>query len=306
MINTDNEVYIKSKNKNNIITGKSICNHVDLVYEDTDYLITNEEDIKTLFNENEINHMQHVEQNINHINEYGNLFVIIKDKDKKEKIIKNYLEKKIHKHFNNIDNIFSKIKNEIPSKGLIDETKELFYKVSKKMNLQGKKINNIIIGIIYYAFRRQGNAKTFKEIGSMFDVSERLVKKEFNKIKNYIVEKTDEDDLKDIEKQYIDNFLGDKNNDYIKELAYNIVDNLNKANILEGKSTRTIAGLSLLFAYILCDDNLYDKEQFYNYFSNMNTLKKAFEEIKDSLDIIIPNEYIDKINIFQKEDKIFY
>ena len=36
----------------------------------------------------------------------------------------------------------------------------------------------------------------------------------------------------------------------------------------------------------------------------MNTLKKAIEEIKDSFDIIIPQEYIDKIYLFQ-DDKIF-
>ena len=305
MINIDNKIDIESKDKNNFKTNyeleERINNHHDSIYDDRDCLMTNEEDETNLEIENE-NKVQQIASKISpDPNEYG-IFVIIKEKNKKE--IKNR-KNKIKKHLSHIDNLFSKIKKEIISKSLIDETKELFNKVSEKMNLQGKKITNIVIGVFYYTCRKQGLAKTFKEVGSMFDVPERLVKKEFNKIKQYIVENKNEDDIKDIEKKYIDNFFGeDKNRYFIKELAYNIVDNITKSNILEGKSTRTIAGISLFMSYKLCNDNLYDKEEFYKYFSNMNTLKKAFEEIKDSLDMIIPTKYIDKIDLFQY-DKIF-
>ena len=292
MINIDNRIYIESEDKNNIITN----------YEGRDCLMTNEneEDETNLDIENENNKHQIVPSISPDPNEYG-IFVIIKGKNKKEKNRNN----KIKKHLGLIDNLFSKVKKEIISKSLIDETKELFNNLSEKMNLQGKKITNIVIGVFYYACRKRGLAKTFKEIGSLFDVTERLVKKEFNKIKQYIVENKDEDDIKDIEKKYIDNFFGeDKNRYFIKELAYNIVDNITKSNILEGKSTRTIAGISLFISYKLSNDNLYDKEEFYKYFSNINTLKKAFEEIKDSLYMIIPTEYTDKIDLF-KDDKIF-
>ena len=305
MIDIDNELCNKINNKNSFIKDyldeERIFNNCNSIYKCKECLMTNEEDEKTLDNENEKNHIDHALETINSKYNYR-IFVIVIEMDEKKKI--NFYNK-IKKHNLHIDNFFSKIKNEIISKSLIEETKELFYKLSQKMNMQGKKINYIIIGIFYYACRKQGLAKTFKEIGSLFDVSERLVKKEFNKIKQYIVENKNEDDLKDIEKKYIDNFFGeDKNRYFIKELAYTIVDNLNKSNILEGKSTRTISGLSLFIAYKLCNDNIYDKEQFYKYFSNMNTLKKAIEEIKDSFDIIIPQEYIDKIYLFQ-DDKIF-
>ena len=45
----------------------------------------------------------------------------------------------------------------------------------------------------------------------------------------------------------------------------------------------------------LLKDNLCDNEEFFSKFSNKNTLEKAFEEIKDCLNSIIPQKYADKI-----------
>ena len=66
-------------------------------------------------------------------------------------------------------------------------------------------------------------------------------------------------------------------------------------DILGGKTPETIVGLSLLFSYKLLDKDFYNKEEMYKEFSTENTLKKAFEEIKDCLDLIIPKQYSEKI-----------
>ena len=55
-------------------------------------------------------------------------------------------------------------------------------------------------------------------------------------------------------------------------LSYDIIDNFNKNEILEGKSPKTIAGLSLILSCKLLNDNLYDNKEFHSIFSNKNTL----------------------------------
>ena len=65
---------------------------------------------------------------------------------------------------------------------------------------------------------------------------------------------------------------------------------------MEGKSPNTIAGLSLILSYKLLNDNSDDFKDFFSTFSQKYTLVKSFEEIKNQLEKVIPNEYFDKIN----------
>lgn len=165
--------------------------------------------------------------------------------------------------------------------------------------MQGRNINNIIIGIYYYVCRKNDLAKTFKEISMMFHVTERIIKKAFNSIKCDIVEPKTESQLNNIEKNYIQTFLeGDINRFDLKMLSYDIIDNFNKNEILEGKSPKTIAGLSLILSCKLLNDNLYDNKEFHSMFSNKNTLVKAYDEIKGFLHLIIPQKYADKMSVF--------
>ena len=81
-------------------------------------------------------------------------------------------------------------------------------------------------------------------------------------------------------------------------LTYEIIDKFNKSDILEGKSPKTIAGLSLYLSCKLLNDNLYENNNFFSMFSSRNTLKKAYDEIKGYLNLVVPKKYADKMSVF--------
>ena len=85
-----------------------------------------------------------------------------------------------------------------------------------------------------------------------------------------------------------------------KFFIVNIIKNINDNAILEGKSPVTVAGLSLMLSYKLLNDNSDDFKDFFSTFATKATLKKAFEQIKNNLDMVIPNEYMNKIEDLKK------
>jgi transcription initiation factor TFIIIB Brf1 subunit/transcription initiation factor TFIIB len=208
---------------------------------------------------------------------------------------------KIKRNFIRIKNLLSSTNVDNKS---IEQTKVLYEKVAKTKNMQGRNINHIILGIFYYVCRKEKCAKTIKEIALMFNVTERVIKKAFNNIKSDIVEpKINDDEINETEKNYIRTFIGGNIGKYdLKMLSFEIVENINKNNLLEGKSPKTIAGLALFLSYKLLSDNLDDKMEFYSMFCNKNTLKKSYDEIKTFLNIIIPQKYTDKIYLVLKND----
>lgn len=267
-------------------SGKFICKYCGLEYEG---LLDEEENQTTREDENGI---QLVEpSNPNRI-EFGATLII--KENGKNKIIKQYSKSsRITKNFIRIE----KLLQGKASKKIIDETKDFYGKIiENKKNMQGRNIDHLIIGIYYYVLRKNNQAKSTKDISVEFNKSERIIKKAFNSIKSDIVDYTDENEIKDVEKNYIESFIGGDLKRYdLKSLTYDIIDNFNKSLILEGKAPKTIAGLSLGLSCKLLKDNLCDNEEFFSKFSNKNTLEKAFEEIKDCLNSIIPQKYADKI-----------
>ena len=185
---------------------------------------------------------------------------------------------------------------------LIDITKELYRKLAKNKNMQGRNINHIIIALYYYACRKENMAKSFKDVVKMFpSITERQLKKSFNWVKREIVDYEDENELIKIEKNYVYLYIGDgMEKSDLRRLSYKIIENINKSAVLEGKSPNTIAGLSLILSYKLLNDNSDDFKDFFSTFSTKNTLIKSFEEINNQLEKVIPNEYLNKI----KEQKI--
>ena len=89
----------------------------------------------------------------------------------------------------------------------------------------------------------------------------------------------------------------------MKELAYELLRNLNKISIVEGKNPEIISGIALYIAFKLMDAKI-DESPFYQKFSNKNTLRRSYEEIKNYLDQIIPMNFMEKANIVLK-DNIF-
>lgn len=269
----------KCQAENSIITDYicgETCSECGLVYDESQSIKT-ENECGTYLTENECG-----------------TYLLIRENGK-TRIVKEYPKlDKIHRNFLKIQKLLSSVNI---SKNIIEEVKTLYDKVGKNMNMQGRNINHIIIGIYYYVLRKQKQAKTLKEVTEMFkcilpNLTERIIKKAFNSIKTEIVETNDENEFNDIEKNYIQNFIGGNLEKYNnKMIAYKIIENINKSGLLEGKNPKTIAGIALLLSYKLLNDNFDNINEFYNMFSNKTTLNKSYDLIKDSLNKIIPQEY---------------
>ena len=304
MMDVENEICENCKVKGSIIMNydveQLVCNNCGLVCDKK--IIADEDEKRTFENDEGDNQIHRVGPPVNQA--YGNecgtdLIIRINGKTK---YVKGYSKfSKIQKNFIRIHKLLSSADVE---KKLIEQTKELYDKIAKTKNMQGRKINHIILGIFYYVCRKEKCAKTIKEIALMFNVTERVIKKAFNNIKSDIVEpKTNDDEINETEKNYIRTFIGGNIGKYdLKMLSFEIVENINKNNLLEGKSPKTIAGLALFLSYKLLSDNLDDKMEFYSKFCNRNTLKKSYDEIKTFLNIIIPQKYADKIYLVLKND----
>ena len=267
--------------------GKFVCG-CGIEYDE----LMDEDEKETGADENEERNIQMVKPNGKARNEFATNTLFIRSG--KKTIIKTTYSKKTRIDKNNYR--IQKLLQGKTSPQMIEKTKILYRKFSENKNMQGKNINNIIIGLFYYVCRIENVARTKKEISKDLNVPERLITKSFNRIKSDIVEPSDENYIKKIEENFVNSFIGINEQTYdLRKLIYTIINNFNKGDILEGKTPETIVGLSILFSYKLLDKDFYNKEEMYKEFSTENTLKKAFEEIKDCLDLIIPKQYSEKI-----------
>ena len=132
-------------------------------------------------------------------------------------------------------------------------------------------------------------------------VTEREIRKAFNDIKEDAVEYDDEDELVKVGKNLIQHHTGGKLEKYeAKMLSYKIIENINNNAMLEVKSPKTVAGLSLMLSYKILNDNSDNMKDFFNTFATKATLRRTFKEINEQLDKIIPNKYFDKIEELKK------
>lgn len=310
MYEIENEICKRCKAKDSIIedyqSGERVCENCGLVYEEN---IIADEDEKRTFQDDE-HEIHRVGPPVKPIygNELGTDLLIVQNG--KKKIIKTYSKhNKIQRNYSKIQKFLSQAtENQL----IIEITKELYDQVSKNMKMQGRNIKLIIMSLLYYAYRKQQCAKTFKEIVEMFgieDIKEKHIKRTFNKLKYYINEPNIDEhetnlinEMNLVEKNYVESFVGDNKERFkLKLLSEEIIDNLHKGTFLEGKSPKTIAGLSLFLSCKLLNDNLSEDKEFFSKFSNKNTLKKSFKEIKDSLEIIIPQEHVHKIQFLNEK-----
>lgn len=305
MINYENEICKNCQSKDSIIMdyelGHLVCNQCGLVYEER--IIADEDEKRTFHDDNGDNQIHRVglPQNPAFGNECGTN-LIIRDKGK-TKVYKDYSNiSKSHRNFMRIDRFLSSLN--IPC-NLKEQTKELFDKISKNhTTMKGRNLNHIYIGAYYYACCKLKMAKTFKQIAEEFNVTERIVKRAFNNIKYDVTESPKEEEnnngIYDICKNYIQTFLGGNIENYdVRILSFEIIKNIIRNVLLEGKNPKTISGLALIISFALYNDNSYDKKELYKFFSNKNTLAKSYKEIKDKINLIVPQKYKDIIpNIF--------
>ena len=212
---------------------------------------------------------------------------------------------KIFKNYKRIQNLLTSAEV-FPN--LIEKTKDEYKELAKIKNFQGRNLNHIIIALYYYVCRKEKMAKTFKDVANMFpSVTERQIKKAFNDIKSDVVDYDDEDELISMEKNFINMYIGRDESKYeAKMLSYKIIKNINNNAILEGKSPITVAGLSLILSYKLLNDNSDNFKDFFSTFVTKATLNRAFEHIKNNLDMVVPNEYMNKIEDLKKSmDSMF-
>ena len=255
-------------NKDSIIedysSGELVCNKCGLVYAEN--MIADEYEKRTFeSDDNEIKRVGPPERP-DQLGQPGTTLII--RENGKKKIIKTYTKQtKIAKNHNRIYRLLSL--SDV-KENFIEQTKILYDKLAPKMNMQGRNLRHIIIALYYYACRKSNMAKGLKEVSKMFpSVTERQIKKAFNSIKSNIVEYDDEDELIQIEKNFIQSYIGGNIQKYdIKITSYKILENINKNSIFEGKNPNTIAGLSLLLSYKLFNDNSDNFVDDYNKYRN--------------------------------------
>ena len=287
--------------KNTIIEedGQVVCSNCGLIYDEN--VIANEYEKRTFEGDDEQIKRVALPERPEQVAKRATVSVVSHIDQKK--VVRTYMKQtKIDKNFKKIEHVLSLVG---VTKKIIDITKELYSTMAPNKNMQGRNFNHIIIALYYYANIIEGQAKTFRQIEKIFpSVKERQIRKAFNCIKCYIVHNDSEDKLINIEKDYIRSYIGINQEKYeSKMLSYDIITNINHNSFLEGKSPNTVAGISLLLSYRLLSDNSDSGEDFFRTFSNKATLSRAFEEIKCSLDKIIPQKYSDKIEMI-KNSKI--
>ena len=146
--------------------------------------------------------------------------------------------------------------------------------------------------MFFIANRKSNLSKSFKEVTEMFGAEEKRIKKAYNYIKTVVVNSLSPEELNSTTTNYIHSFceVNNENNNFIN-LASDISKNINDSCILEGRNTRTIAGISLLIATKLITPEKISKKMICDEFATENTMDTVFEKIKGFLDKIIPEEY---------------
>ena len=202
---------------------------------------------------------------------------------------------KIDKNCKRIDKLLSSAEV-VPA--LIERTQKEYTELAKFKKLNGRNINHVILALYYYVCRKAKIAKSFRDIADMFrSVNEKQIRKAFNGIKRDVVDYDDEEELISMEQNYINlYFEKDKSKYDTKELSFKIIKNINNNAVLEGKSPTTVAGLSLVLSYKLRNDNSDDFKNFFTTFATKGTLKRAFEQIENNLEKVVPNDYMKKID----------
>jgi len=213
----------------------------------------------------------------------------------KTKCVNSYSKK------SNIGRIFSAIQKLLSSQGvtqnLIEQTKDYYYNLAENQKIQGRNLKKIL-AIYYYSGKKDGYDKTFKKISIMFNITERSLKKAYTSIADFLdypLEK--EKESNNIPLNLIRDLIGEDESKYEMKMASKILENIYNKSFLDGKSPKTLAGLSLFLSYKLSNYNLYDKEEFHKEFCSEATLMKAYDKIKCDLKMIIPENYYDKLHL---------
>lgn len=175
---------------------------------------------------------------------------------------------------------------------IIEETKMIYDQVTKELKMKGRNFKAMICAMYFIASRNQKVSKSFKDIANMFNIPETKIKKAYNHIKKVVVNVLTVEQQNDTLETYIRDFCDNNKERYeYKILAIKIAKNINESGLLEGKNTKTIAGLSLFLASKLEKPSFVDKNEICKEFGNVATIDNAYSKIEDYFDKIIPENY---------------
>lgn len=273
--------------------GEIVCQNCGLVFEER--LIDDTYEKRNFSNENGGNKGESRIGGPMKAGEGSNLGsnLVIYDKNGQGRRVKGgngvYNQTPIERNFEEIEKILG---NQDIKKSIIEETKDIYNQVTKVLKMKGRNLKTMICAMYFIASRKSNLSKSFKEIAKMFGVEEKRIKKAYNYIKAVVVNSLSPEELNSTTVNYIRSF-GEANNENNKfiNLASDISKNINDSLLLEGRNTRTIAGISLLIATKLIKPENINKKTICDEFATENTMDTVFEKIRDYLDKIVPEEY---------------
>ena len=200
-----------------------------------------------------------------------------------------YDQSPIGRNYQEINNMLG---NKDIKPNIIEETKIIYSQVIKELKMKGRNFKAMICAMYFIASRNQKVPKSFKDISLMFNVGETQIKKAYNHIKKVVVSVLTVEQQNNTLENYIRDFCNNYKEGFeYKMLAIEIAKNINGKGFLEGKNTKTIAGLSLFLAMKLEKISFISKSDICKEFGNVTTIDNAYNKIVDYLDKIIPEKY---------------
>lgn len=280
----------------NHTSGEEVCGNCGLVFEER---VIDETYEKRNFSKNETS----IGENNSRVgapekpeNSYGTKINI---KTNNNKIIKtNSIEvlSSCERGFNEISNFLGS--KEI-SQMMIEQTKKIFDEFIKVQKIKGHNLKYIIAAMYFRACRDSNMPKSFKDIAEILGLEERKIKKSYNFLRKVITSNVSPEILEKAVINYIKTFceecLLDKK---FEKLACDIATNINNSNILEGRSTQTIAGFSVFIANKIIPSSKISIEKISKKFARQMTLEHVYRKVKEQINIFIPKEYQNMLIIF--------
>jgi transcription initiation factor TFIIB len=177
-----------------------------------------------------------------------------------------------------------------------EKAKQLISKVEEKKKLKGRNLDCVIAAVIYKVFKNLDLPKSLDEISNSFKLQKKSVSKCFNAIKNII---NDTPDIKPVNiiglvKNFDQKLEVDKE---MNNLSIDICEKVCKSGVIEGRNPVTIASACILIANNLLQKKYTKKDICEKTKTTENTLKKAYNQLFQYKENIIPEKYKDKINI---------
>lgn len=191
---------------------------------------------------------------------------------------------------------FEEITHFLETKGItkmmIEQTKEIYDELIRVKPLKGRNLKYIITALYFRACRTCGMAKSFKDIANSFGLEESKIKKAYNFIRKIVINYVSPEIMKDAIINYIRVFCAENHTEKkIEKLSMDIAENIMGSNLMEGRSSQTIAGFSIFLAIKILPSNDIGVGDIEKKFATKKTLEMALKKFEKNLEVFVPSEY---------------